>query len=110
MAERPRNYTEFWPLYLAEHSRPLTRALHYLGTGLGLAIASAAVASRSELWLLAALTVGYGFAWIGHFFVEKNRPTTFTYPVWSFISDIRMFGLFAAGRMGRELKKNGIDT
>lgn len=108
MAERPQNYADFWPIYLAEHGRPLTRALHYLGTGLGLTIASVAVASRSEIWLLAALVVGYGFAWIGHYFVEKNRPATFSYPVWSFMSDFRMFGLFVTGRMGRELEKHGI--
>jgi hypothetical protein len=58
--------------------------------------------------LLGALVSGYLFAWIGHFFVEKNRPATFTYPFWSFVSDFRMFGVWLSGRMGRELERHQI--
>lgn len=106
MQGRAKSYREFWPIYLAEHSRPATRALHYLGTGLGLTLLAAALISADWRLALAALVSGYGFAWIGHAFVEKNRPATFTHPLWSLISDFRMFGLWLTGRLGRELERD----
>ena len=108
MSLRSRNYNEFWPRYLAEHSRPATRALHYLGTGLGLVLLGAAVFFGDWRLLPAALVVGYGFAWIGHAFVERNRPATFTHPWWSFLSDFRMFFLWLTGRLAAELKRQGL--
>jgi len=108
MAEKIKRYGEFWPFYLGEHRKPVTRALHYVGTTVGLACLVAAVATQ-VWWLLAGSFVsGYLFAWIGHFAVEKNRPATFTYPLWSFISDFRMFGTWLAGRMGDELERHQI--
>lgn len=106
MDRRADSYREFWPLYLAEHSRPATRGLHYLGTGLGLLLLGAAVVLGDWRLLVISLFVGYGFAWIGHLFVERNRPATFTHPLWSFISDFRMFGLWLSGRLGRELDRH----
>ncbi len=105
MEQRAKSYREFWPIYLAEHSRPATRGLHYLGTGLGLVLLAAALVTADWRLAAAALAPGYGFAWIGHAFVEKNRPATFTHPLWSFISDFRMFGLWLAGRLARELER-----
>ena len=84
-------YGEFWPLYLREHAHPLNRRLHFLGTSIALALIIAAVVMADARYLLGALLSGYGFAWIGHFFIEKNRPATFTYPLWSFVSDWRMW-------------------
>ncbi len=108
MERRAASYREFWPLYLAEHSRPATRGLHYFGTGLGLALLVSAAFYGDWRLLIAALLVGYGFAWLGHAFVERNRPATFRYPLWSFISDFRMFALWLAGRLGRELVRCGV--
>ena len=105
MEGRAKSYREFWPIYLAEHSRPVTRGLHYLGTGLGLVLLAAALMTADWRLAAAALVSGYGFAWIGHAFVEKNRPATFTHPLWSIISDFRMFGLWLAGRLARELER-----
>lgn len=105
MAERISRYSEFWPHYLREHARPGTRALHFLGTALGLALALAALATGRWALLIAALVTGYLFAWIGHMAVERNRPATFTYPLWSLISDFRMFFLWLGGRLGRELER-----
>ena len=108
MTERIRSYGEFWPYYLGEHRRPLTRGLHLFGTALGAAMLIVAAATGDWRWLPAALVGGYAFAWIAHAAVERNRPATFTYPLWSFVSDFRMLGLFAVGRLGPELEKYGL--
>ena len=108
MDRRAASYREFWPLYLAEHSRPATRGLHYFGTGLALALLVSAVFYGDWRLVIVALFCGYGFAWLGHAFVERNRPATFRHPLWSFISDFRMFALWLAGRLGRELKRHGV--
>ena len=96
-----KTYGEFWPHYLAEHSRPATRWLHAAGTLSGLALLVFLAATGRRPWLPAALVPGYALAWAGHLFVERNRPATFAHPWWSFVSDFRMLWLLAAGRLGR---------
>jgi hypothetical protein len=106
MAQRQyRSFAEFWPFYLREHGRPQTRALHYTGTSLVVAIAVIAAVSGHWAWLLAVPVAGYGFAWFAHFAVEKNRPATFTYPLWSLAADFRMWWLWLTGRLGHELER-----
>jgi len=109
MTNRPiRSYGEFWPYYLQEHAKPRTRALHYLGTALSLGSLIAAPALANPWFLLGALIGGYGPAWIGHFFVEHNRPATFTHPLWSLISDYRMTWRWLTGRLADDLAHAGV--
>jgi hypothetical protein len=108
MARVHRSFAEFWPFYLREHARPRTRALHYAGTSLVIAIAIGAMAMGRGLWLLAIPLAGYGFAWVAHFAVEKNRPATFTYPLWSLAADFKMWWLWLTGRLGPELERAGL--
>jgi hypothetical protein len=109
MARQYQSFAEFWPFYLREHSKPRTRAMHYAGTSLVIAIAIFAAATGRWWWLLAIPLAGYGFAWAAHFAVEKNRPATFTYPLWSLAADFRMWWLWATGRLQPELERAGID-
>lgn len=109
-AEREhKHFASFWLFYLEEHSRPETRALHYIGTTLVVAIAVFAVVAGRWWWLLAMPLAGYFFAWIAHFQVERNRPATFTYPLWSLGADFRMWWLWLTGRLGPELDKAGVE-
>ena len=102
---RHRSFAEFWPYYLREHSQPRTRALHYAGTTVVILLATWAAVSGQWRLLLAIPIAGYGFAWIAHFTVEKNRPATFTYPLWSLAADFRMWWLWLIRRLEPELKK-----
>ena len=108
MGARIQTYEEFFPYYLTQHSLPATRALHYIGTTLFLASLVAFAVTLQWPYLLFAFVVGYLFAWIGHFFIEKNRPATFTYPLWSFLSDLKMYFLFISGQLGRHLEAAGV--
>jgi hypothetical protein len=98
------SYEEFWPYYVSEHLGETTRRLHFIGTLLVIACLLAGLLV-SRWFLLAMPFAGYGFAWVGHFFFERNRPATFTYPWWSLRGDFRMFRLTLLGRMGAELER-----
>jgi hypothetical protein len=99
MSDRYRSFREFYPFYLSEHAHPTCRRLHFFGTTLVIACLIAALVTRNAWWLLGALLAGYGFAWIGHFFFEHNRPATFKYPLYSFIGDWAMFKDVLTGRI-----------
>ena len=91
MSEGFASFREFYPFYLGEHRDRTCRRLHFVGTSFAIGFIVLAVKSGDPWWFLAALVSGYAFAWIGHFFFEKNRPATFKYPLWSLMGDFRLF-------------------
>ena len=93
------NFKAFYPYYLQEHENPVCRRLHFIGSLVVLAILGFAVFSGSYIWLWAMPVAGYGFAWVGHFFFEKNRPATFRHPVYSLIGDWVMFKDMLIGKV-----------
>lgn len=96
---RIQTFKEFYPYYLSEHSKPATRALHYVGTSLFFVLLITGLV-RGKWYYFALLPImGYGFAWVGHFFVEKNKPATFQYPLWSLASDFVMYFQWLTGRL-----------
>jgi hypothetical protein len=103
--ERIENYQEFWDFYVREHSRPLTRYLHFVGTLLALVLLIWILRSGQLIYLPLCLAVGYAFAWFAHFFVEHNKPATFKYPLWSFVSDYKMMWFMLTNRMDREVQR-----
>ena len=81
------SFSEFFPFYLGEHRNPTCRVLHFIGTSIGLALLITAILS-ARYWLIPiAFVQGYGWAWVGHFGFEKNKPASFKQPVYSFIGD-----------------------
>lgn len=98
-SERFRSFAEFYPYYLQEHSNPVCRRLHYVGSLLVLALLAYVLVTQKWLWLLAVPLLGYGFAWVGHFGFEKNRPATFKYPLYSLMGDWVMLKDAFTGRI-----------
>jgi hypothetical protein len=88
--QRYTSFADFYPFYISEHANRTSRRLHVIGTGLVICCAIAALLWNWRL-LIALPLIGYGFAWIGHFFFEKNRPATFQYPLYSLMGDFRLF-------------------
>jgi hypothetical protein len=101
-AQPPRfqSFAAFYPFYLGEHRNPTCRALHFVGSTLVLMLLVWVLITQN--WWLGILIpiAGYGFAWVGHFFFEKNRPATFSYPAWSFMGDWVMYSQLLRGKIG----------
>ena len=88
--ERFASFDAFYPYYIHEHSNQVCRRIHVVGSALVIVAALLGLFVNAG-WFLAMPLIGYGFAWVGHFFFEKNRPATFKYPLWSLMGDWRMF-------------------
>ena len=89
---------EFYPVYLKEHSNTTSRVLHFIGTSLVILLIPAALILNNARLLILIPFVGYGFAWVGHFFFEKNKPATFQYPGYSLASDFILFWDLLCGK------------
>ena len=100
-------FEAFWPYYVGEHRLPLNRMLHAFGTLTALLVGLSALVSLDPKLIPAALVCGYGPAWLGHFVLEKNRPATLTYPLYSLRGDFRMVRLMLLGRMEAEIARLG---
>ena len=99
MTERYETFGDFYPFYLNEHRNGTCRALHFVGSSFVLTLLVTALATANwKLFLLTPLA-GYGFAWVGHFFFEKNRPATFKYPFYSLLADWVMMKDILIGRI-----------
>ncbi len=99
---------QFWPFYLGEHASRRNRILHFVGTSLVILTTLYAVGTQQWMLLIVVPFWGYGFAWVGHFIVEKNRPATFKYPFKSLASDFIMYYYMISGQIGRQIQLHGI--
>ena len=97
--QRYSSFAEFYPFYLSEHANRTTRRLHFVGSSLALLCLLALVFTGNAWWLVGAALAGYGFAWFSHLTVEKNRPATFRFPLYSFMGDWVMFWQMLTGRI-----------
>jgi hypothetical protein len=98
MSVRITSFREFYPYYLSQHGGRGCRVLHFIGTSCALACLAGALLTLNPWYVLAALAFGYGFGWLGHALYEKNRPTTFSYPWYSLLADLRMYRDLWIGR------------
>ncbi len=104
--DRIKSFAEFWPFYVREHAEKRNRLLHFFGTSLAFASVIFGAIQFSLIWILVALPIGYGFAWVGHFLIQKNRPATFTYPLWSFRGDMKLWLYTLLGKMQDEVDRH----
>lgn len=103
MEKKYKTFKEFYPYYLTEHSDSVCRATHYTGTTLLFVVVGAAIYFSNAKILFLLPVVGYGFAWLGHFAFEKNKPATFQYPFYSLGSDFVMYFHFLTGQIDKKL-------
>lgn len=99
MEKQYKTFSEFYPYYLSEHVNTTCRVLHFIGSSLVLGALAMAFISGNASWIAAIPFLGYGFAWAGHVFFEKNRPATFKYPLYSFAGDWVMFAQLLTGKI-----------
>jgi hypothetical protein len=100
-----KTFEDFWPHYVRAHANKTNRRLHFVGTTAAMALVAGGVVTR-RLWpILVAPVVGYGFAWVGHFFVEGNVPATFGHPLYSLQADFVMWKKTLVGEMDAEVEK-----
>ncbi|WP_456378284.1 Mpo1-like protein [Lutibacter sp.] len=106
MEDRIKSFKEFYPFYLKQHSNTTCRLLHVIGTTLVLAMVLTSIIHLNPYWLVLVPITGYGFAWVGHFFFEKNKPATFKYPLWSLKSDFKMYFEILSGKISLDASKD----
>jgi hypothetical protein len=98
-------FEEFWPFYVREHQKKATRVMHFVGTTAAVATFATGLLLRKRWMMIVAPVLGYGPAWISHFFIEKNTPATFKYPLWSLRADFVMWKKIVTGQMDEEVER-----
>jgi len=91
-----RSFAEF---YLGEHANRRCRRMHFIGSTLVLAALALALVTGQWRWLWLMPVAGYGFAWLGHYVFEKNRPATFKHPLYSLAGDWVMYAQMLRGKI-----------
>ena len=105
MGTNYKDFNEFWPFYVREHSKKGTRTLHFIGTTALFIFLTASIWNGSVWSLIGGIFSAYACAWTGHFLIEKNRPATFHYPLLSLMGDFKMYAFMLTGRMEKELQR-----
>lgn len=100
------SFEDFYPFYLKQHSNKICRLLHVIGTTIVFALLITAIYHGNYKLYLYVPIAGYGFAWVGHFFFEKNKPATFQYPLWSLKSDFKMYFEILSGKISLDASKD----
>lgn len=100
------SFAQFYPYYLSEHRHPVCRALHYIGSALVIIVLLYALWTQQWRWLWLLPLIGYGFAWVGHFAFEHNKPATFKHPLYSLAADWVMLKDFITGQLKYKLPAN----
>lgn len=100
-----KNFRSFYQYYLTEHKNPVSRNLHFIGTALVIIFLIVGIISGQWVLFIIIPLSGYGFAWFGHYFFEKNKPATFQYPFYSLLSDFVMFWHILTGQLNHKLKE-----
>jgi hypothetical protein len=99
MSQKFTSFAEFYPYYLAEHANPTCRLMHFIGSSLVLVLIAYTLVTGAFILLWFVPIIGYGFAWLGHFFYEHNKPATFKYPFYSLMGDWVMFKDILIGKV-----------
>ena len=97
------SFQAFYPYYLSEHRNPKCRTLHYIGSTLVVGVLLFSVLTGQWRWLWLLPLIGYGFAWLGHFIFEHNKPATFKHPWYSLLADWVMFKDFLTGQLKHKM-------
>ncbi len=105
MEKKYKTFWNFYPFYLTEHKNTVSRSLHFIGTFLVIACLIAGIITGKWFLFVIIPLCGYGFAWVGHFFFEKNKPATFVYPLYSLGSDFVMFWQIITGQIGKKMQQ-----
>ncbi|GAM21416.1 hypothetical protein SAMD00019534_045910 [Acytostelium subglobosum LB1] len=93
------SFEQFYPFYLKEHSNRTNKRLHFVGTSLAVLALILITLTGNYRYLYVPFLIGYGFAWVGHFFFQKNKPATFKYPLFSLRGDFKLWSQILSGKI-----------
>jgi hypothetical protein len=98
-------FEQFWDFYVSQHDKKATRVAHFIGTTAAMGLLAGGLLTKRRWLLLLAPVAGYGPAWFSHFFIEKNTPATFQYPLWSLQADLVMWWKMVKREMDAEVER-----